>query len=50
MKLDDHVVFVEMLNFLYPSEANARGIKVMREYRDKFGGDTILFNSDIEKN
>lgn len=42
MKLDDHVLFVELLNFFYPGEENAQGLEQIKEYRDRFGGDTVL--------
>lgn len=42
MKLDDHVTFVELLNFFYPSGDNAKGLEEIKAYREELGGDTLL--------
>ena len=42
MPLDDHVLFVELLNFFYPGPENAKGLEEIKAYREEIGGDTIL--------
>lgn len=42
MKLDDHVLFVELLNFFYPGPENAKGLEEIKVYRQEFGGDTLF--------